>query len=365
MDLEQLDIYSLRNILRASIKPSSGMNLIIGENASGKSSLLEAIYILGRGRSFRATNIRQVIQFDQTELVVSGRVKQKDEYMLHLGIKFNGNQCDIRINQENKNKAELAHALPVLLIHPKSYTLLDGGPQIRREFLDWGVFNNSDSDFLLYWRRFKKVLQQRNALLKRKQFDQVKVWNTELVQYGTIVSNYRSEYLKKLQPIFIEVSQYFFNFDQVELHYISGWEDEEAFSQVLINDFEKDLKYGVTHSGPHRCDFKLLINGRLAKDFVSRGQLKLLMLALKLAQVKLINNEKNNSVCVLVDDLTAELDLLNKQILLNYLAELKCQVFMSSTELANFGDVEQLKNYKVFHVKHGEIKCIDEMTCST
>jgi DNA replication and repair protein RecF len=363
--LEKLDIYSLRNIQRASLNPSPVINLIIGENASGKSSLLEAIYILGRGRSFRATNIKQVIQFSQSELVISGKARQQGSHLCHLGIKFSVNQCDIRINHENKGKAELAQSLPILLIHPKSYVLLDGGPQVRREFLDWGVFNQPESDFLIYWRRFKKTLQQRNALLKRKQYEQVKTWNTELVQYGTIVSHYRHEYLKKLQPIFIEVSQCFFSFEHTELHYASGWGESNAFDQALINDFEKDIKYGFTHSGPHRSDFKLLINGRLAKDFVSRGQLKLLILALKLAQVKLINNEMDHSVCILIDDLTAELDQLNKQILLGYLVKLNCQVFISSTELSNFGELSQLKNYKVFHVEHGEIKCIDEVGCST
>jgi len=355
MSLQTLSIYFLRNIKNATIKPSTGINLITGENGSGKSSLLEAIFILGRARSFRANNIKQVIQFSQTELIVSGQLKQHNGHTHHLGIQFNQKGCEIRVNKENSNKSELAYSLPILLIHPKSYLLLDGGPQIRREFLDWGVFNYHD-DFLICWRNFKKVLQQRNALLKTKKIAQINVWNTELIQYGTIVTKYRNEYIRKLEPVFFEICNYFVNFPKMELKFISGWDAAETFNQALENDLQKDLRYGFTHSGPHRCDVCVLSEGRLVKQVASRGQLKLLMLSLKLAQVKLMNTEKNNAVCVLIDDLTAELDILNKAKLIKYLSELNCQVFMSTTELSNFGDLSELDNYKVFHVEHGEIK---------
>jgi DNA replication and repair protein RecF len=364
MSLNKLDIYSFRNILKASIKPSSEINFIVGENASGKSSLLEAIYILGRARSFRATNTKQVIQFEENELIVSGIACEQSEHNYHLGIQINNSGCVIRINQENSDKAELAHSFPVLLIHPKSYKLLDDGPQIRREFIDWGVFNDEEF-FLENWRKYKKVLQQRNSLLKTKKVMHINVWDTELVQCGTIVSECRNKYLTRLEPIFIEISHYFFDFDQLQLIYLSGWDKSESFNQALENSLQKDIKYGFSHIGPHRSDFQVLLNGKLAKHFVSRGQLKILMLALNLAQIKLFNTHKNNKVCVLIDDLTAELDIVNKQKLLNYLVDLNCQVFMSSTELSNFGDLNKLSNYKVFHVKHGEINLIKNFTCST
>ena len=352
MSLKKLDIYTLRNIKKASIEPLAGINLITGENASGKSSLLEALFILGRARSFRATNLKQVIQFEQTEFIVSAHCEPQS---MHMGIKHNGKTCDIRINQHNCSKADLAYSLPVLLIHPKSYKLLDGGPQIRREFLDWGVFNY-EPDFLTQWRQFKKTLQQRNSLLKTKKTNQLNVWNTEFVEYGTMVDKHRYEYLDKLKPVFYKISSFFVGIENLHLQFVSGWDKEIHLLSALEKDLEKDLRYGFTHSGPHRGDFSLLVNGRLAKDFVSRGQLKLLMLALKLAQVKLINSINNSSVCLLIDDLTAELDLPNKAKLLKFLDELDCQVFMSTTELSNFGDLSAISKYKVFHVEHGEIQ---------
>ncbi|MCF6203114.1 MAG: DNA replication/repair protein RecF [Methylococcaceae bacterium] len=364
MSLNKLDIYSFRNIRKASIKPSSEINFIIGKNASGKSSLLEAIYILGRARSFRSPSSKHVIQFEKTELIVSGNIYEQSKYNFHLGIQISNSGCIIRINQENSGKAELAHSFPVLLIHPKSYKLLDDGPQIRREFMDWGVFND-ETFFLDNWRKYKKVLQQRNSLLKTKKTRHINVWDTELVQCGTIVSEYRKKYLTRLESVFIEISRYFFNFDQLELIYLSGWDKSESFTQALENSLNKDIKYGFSHVGPHRSDFQVLLDGKFAKHFVSRGQLKILMLALNLAQIKLFNSQNQNKVCVLIDDLTAELDLVNTQKLLNYLVELNCQVFMSSTELSNFGDLNKISDYNVFHVKHGEIELINNFICST
>ncbi|KAF3977533.1 MAG: DNA replication/repair protein RecF [Methylococcales symbiont of Iophon sp. n. MRB-2018] len=354
MSLKKLDIFTLRNINKATIEPSLAINLITGENGSGKSSLLEAIFILGRARSFRATHIKQVIQFEKQQLIVSGQIIQKSNNLVHLGVKLEREKSDIRINQSNSHKAELAYTLPILLIHPKSYKLIDAGPQLRREFLDWGVFN-MDENFLKYWRKYKKILQQRNSLLKSKQVDQLHVWDTELTEYGTIVSNYRKTYLDLLQPLFLELSVFFLDLKNIKIQYVSGWNDAYSFAHSIQTDLAKDLKYGFSHSGPHRGDFSILVDGRLAKDYVSRGQLKLLMISLKLAQVKLINIQKESSVSLLIDDLTAELDLLNKAKLLDYLSALNCQVFMSTTELSNFGDLSMLNDYKVFHVEHGNI----------
>ncbi|WP_020158769.1 DNA replication/repair protein RecF [Methylobacter marinus] len=356
MSLLKLDIYHVRNIHQESIRPSPTINFVVGENASGKSSLIEAIFILGRARSFRSTSIKPVISFDQSHLIVSAQALQPDGSHCHLGIQLDGKDFEIRINQQSRQKkSDLAYALPMQLIHPKSYELLDAGPQIRREFIDWGVFNDQ-ANFLPVWRRFKKALLQRNSLLKTKQLEQINVWDKELVYYGTIVDNYRQQYLQKLKPVFIEIIKRFLDIGCIDILLTAGWDGSKPFQQVLTEDMDKDLRYGFTHSGPHRADFQLLVNARLAKDFVSRGQLKLLVLSLKLAQVQLLANERGNIGCILVDDFAAELDVTNRAKLLAYLAELQCQVFITATEQADLGDLSRLKEYKMFHVEHGHIK---------
>lgn len=356
MSLLKLDIYAVRNIQQESIIPSSAINLIVGKNASGKSALIEAIYILGRAKSFRSSTIKPVINFTQQHLIVSAQTLQANGSHVHLGIQLDGKNIEIHINQQLRQKrSDLAYALPLQLIHPKSYELLDAGSQLRREFLDWGVFNN-DENFLPAWRRFKKALSQRNALLKTRQLEQINVWDKELVYYGTIVDCYRRQYLEKFKPVFIEIISKFLSLDGIDLKLISGWDQAKEFSRVLVEDQDKDLRYGFTHSGPHRGDFQLLVNNRLAKDFVSRGQLKLLVMSLKLAQVQLLANEQSQTGCILIDDFAAELDVVNRAKLLRYLSELNCQVFMTATEAVDFGDLSQIKNYKMFHVEHGTIK---------
>jgi DNA replication and repair protein RecF len=355
MTLVKLDIYSVRNILRQSILPSPTINFIAGENASGKSAFLEAIFILGRGKSFRATSIKSVINFHHDCLIVSAQTVRENGSASQLGIRLDGKNTEIRINQASSQKrSDLLYALPLQLIHPKSYELLDASPQIRREFLDWGVFHD-DQNFLSAWQKFKKALSQRNSLLKTKDLKQLNVWDKELVYYGTIVDCCRRHYLEKLKPVFIHIIKEFLTIDEVDLKLISGWDSSKEFNQVLHEELDKDSRYGFTHSGPHRADLHLMINHRLAKDFVSRGQLKLLVMSLKLAQVQLLTNEHNKSSCILIDDFAAELDRMSRAKLLSYLSAMHCQVFITATEVAELGNLSELDNYKLFHVEHGAL----------
>ncbi|MGR8931638.1 MAG: DNA replication/repair protein RecF [Gammaproteobacteria bacterium] len=357
MTLLKLDVFGVRNIHFAGIRPAPGINFIIGANGSGKSALLEAIFILGRARSFRTHQIKQAIGFDQTHLIVSAQLQQTPNSLSNIGIQIDGKQTEIRIDQEDRQKADLAYALPVQLIHPKSYRLLDAGPQNRREFLDWGIFNYN-KHFLPCWRRFAKALQQRNALLKSRQVKQLSVWNREFNEYGNLVNRFRREYIDILQPVFLETAGQFLQSDQVELRFIAGWDEKQTLEEIVNQDFERDLRYGFTNSGPQRADFLTYHKQKLAKDYLSRGQQKLLVLALLLSQVSLLNQDAQNSCCILVDDLTAELDTSNRGKLLKYLAGIGCQVFMTSTQLADFGDLSAVDNYKVFHMEQGSIKAI-------
>lgn len=356
MSLQKLDIYNVRNIRHASIQLSSAVNLIYGANGSGKSSLLEAIFILGRAQSFRTPQIKKVIHFDAKELTVAGRALQSDGHVASLGVQLDGKTSLARIDQQNvDSRAQLAFALPLQLIYPKSYLLLDGSPHFRREFLDWGAFHHFPT-FLPAWRRCKKALQQRNALLKQKQLKQLDVWNHELQEYGTIVADLRRQYVAQLAPVFTGIAAQFLTVDNIAVTAFNGWDENRSYLQALHAELDKDCRYGFTHSGPHRGDFFVLIDSRHAHDFVSRGQLKLLILALKLAQVKLLNDYSNNAGCVLLDDLAAELDTVNRFKLIRFLGGMRAQVFATATDSADFGDLSQIQAYRMFHMEHGDVK---------
>ena len=353
MSMQRLDIYNVRNIREQSIIPSPTFNFVYGKNASGKSALIEAIYLLGRAKSFRTSSIKSVIRFDQDNLIVSAQVLQDRGSNIHLGIQMDGKEVEIRINQQTSQKrSDLAYGLPLQIIHPKSFELLDAGAQIRREFMDWGIFNQ-DPNFLPIWRNYKKALAQRNALLKTGHSRQIHIWDKELVYYGTIVNEYRLDYIEKLKPVLNTAITRFLNLNSIEIRLISGWDLTKQLGQLLIEDLDKDLRYGYTHSGPHRADFQLLAENKLAKDVVSRGQLKLLVISLKIAQVQLALQDRDSFGCILIDDFAAELDKNNRSKIIRFLGELNCQIFITATEREDFGEISGIHDYKMFHVEQG------------
>ncbi|MDD1612930.1 MAG: DNA replication and repair protein RecF, partial [Methylococcaceae bacterium] len=252
MTVSRLDISSVRNIQQATLYPAPTLNFIYGANASGKSALLEAIFLLGRARSFRSSTIKPVIHFSCDHLLVAAQTVFASGAQQHVGVRLDNKTCDIRINQQTMpNKSSLAYALPLQLIYPKSYELLDGSPQVRREFLDWGVFHH-DPAFLPAWRNYKKALAQRNALLKNRQSEHLKVWSQELAYYGTIVTDCRRRYLEAFTPVFQSIAGQLLDLPALAMSLSPGWNCAESFQQVLDHDTEKDLRYGFTQSGPHR-----------------------------------------------------------------------------------------------------------------
>ncbi len=357
MTINRLDVHSVRNITYCSLSPSQKFNIIVGPNGSGKSSLLESIFLLGRARSFRTTTVKQLIQFEQPHAIVSSRIHTDDSDNL-LGVQIDHKQTTIHLNREKASLSDIAYCLPLQLIHPKSYKLLDGGSQLRREFIDWGVFNQQQ-DFLQVWRDYKKTLQHRNKVLKLKDVKQLSIWDKRLSDYAQIVIQYRIEYVEQLKKYALALFNVFLPAVDCSLQFLSGWDNNITLLEQLASDKERDLRYGFTQSGPHRSDFRLLTHNLNVKDVVSRGQLKLFVLALKLAQIQLFSSFNKYSVCILIDDLTAELDTANKSKLLKYLYDSNCQVFMTSTELDSFGDLSLFDDYKVFHVKQGEVNFTD------
>jgi DNA replication and repair protein RecF len=355
MALSQLDIVAVRNIQTAHLTPSPQINVIVGANGSGKSALLEAIFILGRSRSFRTSHIKHVISFNQPHLLVTGDVQQTSGLVCHLGIQLEPKQCLIRIDQETRKKADLAYSLPLQLIQPKSYLLLDAGPNVRREYLDWGIFNDQPT-FLSVWRHYNKALQQRNALLKSRNIRAIAAWDDTLCHYGLLIHAYRLEYMALLEPVFKTLTTLFLPTLDVSLRFMSGWDEAIGLDGLLKKDLEKDLRYGFTHSGPHRADFQVLASNRLARDCLSRGQLKLLVIALLLSQAQLVNETSSYKCCILIDDITAELDTENKAKLLKYLALLNCQVFLTATDINQLDNWQVLGSPTVFHVEHGQIQ---------
>jgi DNA replication and repair protein RecF len=283
--------------------------LISGPNASGKTSLLEAIYVLGRGRSFRTRRLEHLIRHDAERFVVFGEVEATARY-IPVGVE--GSRSGIRAqiaSARAPSLADLAVVLPVQIIDPEIHRLIEEGPNRRRRFLDWGVFQLFHvKQFVTHWQRYHQVLKQRNAALRSGQpLAVVGAWDGDLVRYGGLVTEARSEYVALLAEHAQLLVRSLLGME-LDLNYRPGWAKGQTFAESLALSRSHDLASGVTQVGPHRADLSIRLNGTPVKDRISRGQQKLLAAALLMAQLKLFPEEGSVQPSLLLDDPAAELD---------------------------------------------------------
>jgi DNA replication and repair protein RecF len=349
MPIGMLHIQSFRNIESIQVAASPNLNLVIGDNGSGKTSLLEAIYLLGYGRSFRSNKMERVITHGVNQLVLFAIV---DEHRVGLS-KSRSGETQLKIDGEVvRTQAPLSQLLPVQLIHPEGYGVVNGSPKHRRAFLDWGVFHMEHSYYELT-QRFKRVLKQRNALLKRRSPKrEVAYWDEEFVQLSLQVNDRRQSYFNALRPIVEDIAESFLPEYRLDMTLQPGWTGE--LKTVLESGFERDVQLGYTQLGPQKADIRIRTESGSAADCLSRGQMKLLVCALLLAQGQLAYEQYEKPTVYLIDDFAAELDQSKRKLLADYLQRNKAQVFVSAIE-QHMLDGFDLSNCQVFHVKHGGI----------
>ncbi|CCQ10694.1 DNA recombination and repair protein RecF [Pseudoalteromonas luteoviolacea B = ATCC 29581] len=259
-----------------------------------------------------------------------------------------------------RRMSELAQLLPVQVITPESYSLFFGGPKERRRFLDLGVFH-VEHEFMLAWQQFSQVLKQRNALLKtkpKKYSEQIKYWDKEFVRLAERVNACREAYISRFTELFFGKIIDSLPFSEgLEIRFSPGWKTGEALQSELESHFERDVKLGYTSKGPHKCDFNFHINGISVEQVLSRGQLKLLLYALKITQNDLIETQSNKQSILLIDDLPSELSSETMDLVARLLLLCKSQLFITAIDEQSIASVvEPMKReQKMFHVKHGNL----------
>jgi len=353
MALLQLDIQHLRNIEHTNLSFSPGINLIVGPNASGKTSLLEAISLICQGRSFRTTRIDQLIQHTQKGLLTVGQLNLNDEKQT-IGLSREEKKTRVKINgQYILRTTELAGRIPLFILIPESHELLDSGPKMRRQYLDWGVFH-VEHQYLDVWKKYHRILRQRNSSLRRKLPKQeIQAWDSPLADMAEKLHGFRRHYLDKLGPQLAFYGEKLIgevpNFD-----YYPGWDisgNAANYRTQLAEGFATDYERGFSRLGPHRADIKIKTGGKAVQTVFSRGQQKLLICAMTLAQLKQHPQES----ILLVDDLPAELDPERRVLLMDALNDSGAQVFVTATE-PNLLDLTVWTDKKMFHVKHGSFQ---------
>ncbi len=363
MSVSKLSIENFRNLANTSIKLHNNLNLVLGENGSGKSSFLEAIFFLAHGKSFRTTKIENIVSHGKQQLTVN----VKDDAINSLGISKNfvSNNLLIHVNGQKKNKlSDLAKNIAVQIVTPESFKLFFGGPKERRRFIDLGLFHVKH-EFSQVWSLFNKVLKQRNACLRNKRSDkELAFWSDELCRYSNILAEERVNYVNQLQEELQNWLQILLpNLkENIVIHYYQGWTAKKDLSQLLLENKDREFKQGFTSAGAHKFDVKFSLFKQPLDLVISRGQQKLFLLALTFAQAKLIERVKLVKPILLIDDIGAELDINSRKALAIALHTLSCQSVVSAINKIDLMPMIEVnstdgnnENYKMFHVKHGEI----------
>lgn len=336
---------------------ASGFNVISGLNGSGKTSILEAIYHLGSGRSFRSPLVSRLVRYSCSKFELHAQILNDGGRKISVGMErsLSGAARSKISEEEIASMTELASLLPIRLINSQSHQLFESGPSHRRKYLDWGLFYQYDH-FINIWRQFERILKQRNVLLKaRKPKGELNPWTNELVSHALELDRLRQQYVKAIYPIFARLTAELLSLSQIEMTYYPGWDEHTDYPALLEESFLDEIRFGHTLFGPHRADLTIAIDRIPVKHYLSRGQQKLLICAMILAQGILLAEESNKELIYLVDDLPSELDSHSRQKLISLLSKQNKQVFITAIESEAICDFVSQSNVpiKLFHVEHG------------
>jgi len=355
MTLGRLGISNIRNIRSASLELDPGINLFLGPNGSGKTSLLEAVNFLGSARTFRSATVDPLITRGESGCTVFGVIFDDQGNKTHMGVtRDRQGGREIRINGADATRAtQLARNLPTLVLGPNTVELLTGPPGDRRRFLNWGVFHVEHA-FADVWEQANRCLRQRNELLRRPGTGvaELKAWDTRLSELAEQIDARRSAWFARFEATFAEVCASLAGIADVNCHYQKGWEGAEGLAPVLDKQQHSDLQRGYTQSGHHRAELLVRVGKVPATSVCSRGELKILAWAMVLAQGKVYAEARGAALVYLVDDLAAELDAAHRERVCEFLAGLPGQVLVTGI------DEVQLRGCwpsrpRVFHVEHG------------
>lgn len=355
MRLTRLNIERVRNLKTVALTGLQPFNVFYGANGSGKTSILEAIHLLATGRSFRTHIPKHYIEYEQSDAFIFAQ-SATDKFGMQ---KFSSGEQLMRVNGDTlATQGQLAKLIPLQLIDPQSIDIIEHGAKPRRQLLDWLMFH-VEHEFYAVWQYYSRILKQRNSLLKSQRqisIERIEPWNQLLGQYGEILHSQRLEVVAEWNTYFMEELKHLLPNIEVQLEYSAGFNTDIGLQQNLTQHHQKDIERRYTEHGPHKADLKLKTPYGAASDVLSRGQKKLLIVALKLSQIAMLH-ASNRETVVLLDDLTAELDVAAQQRLIERLSQLGSQVFMTTLDQQSVQKhLHDLSiSYQLFSVKHGQV----------
>lgn len=379
MNVQKIRLINFRNLLDLSINLNSSLNIFIGNNAQGKTNIIESIYTLMRGSSYRTTDDSNLINWNKEKTYILGEV-QLNEETFHVNILLQNNEKSknqtnqlkkvIKINKKYQKKTGLFKKFNPVIFTPEDLQIIKSAPSIRRKFLDEVVIN-INSTYYQYLKNYNRILFQRNTLLKNERnkheiTNQLAAWDQKIIELGTLIILYRIKILQKINQkarIFHQMMTE--NKETIKLKYNSNvltdyTDDKEEISKImnfkLKNALEKDLQLKVTTIGPHRDDYFIMNNTVDLGIYGSQGQQRTAVLSLKLAELELLKEKENEYPPLLLDDVMSELDPERRIFLIQLIKERAMQTFITSIGLDNLSQMDIIKSAKIFQVKNGIVE---------
>ncbi len=347
MPVQRFRAENFRCLRKIELEADPHYNLVTGANASGKTSLLEALAYLGRGKSFRGAPTSSLVMHGENEFVLFAKVST-GQRLASIGVSNGRNGLEIHVDgSSDGGVAELASLLPLAVIDPDVHDLVAAGPDQRRRYLDWIAFH-VEHDFLGHWRRYRRALKQRNAALKTGAAG-LDAWDAELVEHGMKLDAARRATLAICKTS-LEAQGGELLGGEVGFEYRPGWPEGRTLAEALSEGVERDITQGATQAGPHRADLKLIHDDRQARRLVSRGQQKLLACSMVLAAAEVVQARLERPMLLMLDDPAAELDAASLERLMGRVYALGSQVIATALDATVLRFPEAPAR---FHVEHG------------
>ena len=355
MFIKEIYLKNFRNYEEQKIELNENVNVFYGNNAQGKTNVLEALYFCALGRSFRTHKESELINFKDSFSNINVNYQKNDrdnsiEISLNKKnskvIKFNG----IKLNKNS----ELVGHINLVIFSPDDIMILKQGPALRRKFLDI-LISQLKPKYLHELNEYNKILEQRNAMLKSKRIETIDIWNEQLAIQTEKIHNYRKEYIDKIQEkLKIIHPGLTDNKETIEIKYKTRFKDKESFIKILEENKTLDMLRGYTSEGAHREDFEISINNKSLNLYGSQGQHRTAVLALKIAELNIIKEEIGENPVLLLDDVTSELD--EHRVMSIFEVVKDYQVLITCTDINSILKYDCLtKNIKLYNINNGHV----------
>ena len=360
MKIQNLKLVNFRNYDNLAISFSEGLNIIYGDNGTGKSNLVEAIYLLALTKSFRVNNDKYLVQKGKENALVEGKIfKNDDTSIFKVGIGTSGKKAEIDGNKISKI-SQYVTKIQVIIFYPSDTELINSSPSERRKVLNIEI-SQIFKEYLILLSNYNKILKHRNAYLKQLYLygnasrEYLDILTKKLIEYGKKIHKYRQEFIANINSYITEIYKEIFGSGELKVAYISNYnKTEKELLDIYRKIYSREMALGKTMIGPHHDDFEFRLDGHKLKEWGSQGQMKNAILAMKIAEVRIIKDILKYYPILILDDLFSELDKKKIGNILNMLNN-EVQTFITTTDIKNIPK-KIINNSHIYKVTDGNVE---------